>query len=168
MATCNAKAREKRQALAASEKRSALSANFIPWRAQRSKVSIAESRPQTPAPFQCTYSFCLPICINNGALFSSYVLEIPAPGFRVDGFTNTTKNLKRAQIVFLRRGITVTHQKTNSSGCSVKLSNLVTLHHIPVAALVWINRRRLEQKGCGAIQKGTINNIRVAAAINAK
>mmetsp|Transcript_420 Transcript_420/g.910 ORF Transcript_420/g.910 Transcript_420/m.910 type:complete len:275 (+) Transcript_420:399-1223(+) len=105
----------------------------------------------------------LPVRVDDGALLSTDIIEIPTPGFGVDGFSHRAQNLETAQIVFLRNIIVVTHQQTDGCGRRVELRNLVALNHIPISTFVGIYRRRLKKEGGRAIQQRTINDICVAS-----
>mmetsp|Transcript_19622 Transcript_19622/g.34500 ORF Transcript_19622/g.34500 Transcript_19622/m.34500 type:complete len:209 (+) Transcript_19622:287-913(+) len=110
-----------------------------------------------------TSSFCLPVGIDNSAFGSSYHFVVPTPSFRVDGFPNGTEYFQTAEIVLGWWFITVPHQKANSRGSSVKLSDFVALHHIPITSFVGIHWGRLEHERSAAVQKRTVNDVGVSS-----
>mmetsp|Transcript_12458 Transcript_12458/g.29701 ORF Transcript_12458/g.29701 Transcript_12458/m.29701 type:complete len:201 (-) Transcript_12458:1136-1738(-) len=136
------------------------SINSKEWQSARSWLHRGNSRNVCN---NVSSSLRLPVGIDDGAFGLANNFVVPSPCLGVDGFTNSSQNLQTAQIVFLYRCRTVSHQETNGSWCSVELSDLVSLHHIPVAAFIWVDWSGFKHKSCCPVQEWPVYNIRVAS-----
>lgn len=56
-------------------------------------------------------------------------------------FTDGAKDAQAGEIVSLRNIVAVAHQRSDSRGSRVKVSDLVAVDHIPIPACVWVHGR---------------------------
>mmetsp|Transcript_20414 Transcript_20414/g.44223 ORF Transcript_20414/g.44223 Transcript_20414/m.44223 type:complete len:371 (-) Transcript_20414:418-1530(-) len=108
-----------------------------------------------------TPSFGLPICIDHSAASLPNNIKVPFPRRRVDGLSHSSQHLQAAQIVFFRGVVPEPHQTANGRRRGVKDRDLVSLHHVPVAAAIGIHGRRLEHQCRNSIQEWPVHNVGV-------
>mmetsp|Transcript_35528 Transcript_35528/g.52903 ORF Transcript_35528/g.52903 Transcript_35528/m.52903 type:complete len:394 (-) Transcript_35528:703-1884(-) len=133
--------------------------NTVEWKSTRTRLHGRDTRK---VGHDVSSRLRLPVRINDTAFAVANVLVVPSPGFRIDGFSDTSKYLQRRQVVLGRNLISKAHQETDSCWCSVELRNLVSLDHVPVSARIGVDGRRLKHKRRSSIQQWSVDNIRVS------
>ena len=99
-----------------------------------------------------TTSFGLPICVNYGALFMTYIFIIPTPSLRIDGLTDGAENAQTGEIVSLGNVVAVSHKRSDRCRSRVEMSNPMAFDHIPVTTSVGIHRGALENERRTSVQ----------------
>src|SRR5688572_9882788 len=83
------------------------------------------------------------------------------PGFFIDRFANSTKNLQGRKIFPFYRVKSKSHQRTNCGWCGIKNIDFVFFNYIPEPAGVWPRRNSFEHQTCCAGAQRTVNNVAV-------
>lgn len=74
----------------------------------------------------------LPPSLARPRVRSTHVLVVPAPGLRVDGFTDRPQHPQRAKVVVGDDLRPAAHERSDGRGCCVELRHLVSLDDVPV------------------------------------
>src|SRR5690606_16601825 len=79
--------------------------------------------------------FSLPPCIKHRAPLTTYMREVPHPGFWIDGFTDGPDDAQAGEIELLGMVFVVGFRRLDQGayrgGCGVEDRTLVTLDHLP-------------------------------------
>jgi hypothetical protein len=87
---------------------------------------------------------------------------VPVPGFRVDRFSDRSKDTERAEIMTLNVLGTQTTQEANSSRGRVELSEFMLGYSLPITRRSGIDGRRFKDRGGDSVEKRAIDDVGVA------
>jgi hypothetical protein len=74
----------------------------------------------------------VPEHVNDSALLLADMFVVPVPGFRIDRFTNRSKDMQTAEIMVFHMLSAESAKEVNGSRSRIELGKLVLLDGLPV------------------------------------